>query len=218
MLKLKFLGAAAILVGAVAMSGLAVAQGGNRPGGGGQGGSGPGAGMGSMAGDMDRDMDRDRLRVMDPASGRDKLQDRDRDRDMMRDPDRDRRYLGTQDRLHKFDRDGDSRVNRAEFEDWHRDMFGQMDADGNGLTLEEYHAARFGPGPYSNANPERQALMRQQANLRKTERYRVMDGNGDGIVSREEYMRFGEHSWLEADTNDDGTLSWGELQSYNRGM
>ena len=164
------------------------------------------------------DMDRDRLRVMDPASGRDKLQDRDRDRDMLRDPDRDRRYLGTQGRLQKFDRDGDARVNRAEFEDWHKDMFSQMDADGNGLTLEEYHAARFGPGPYSDANPERQALMRQQANLRKTERYRVMDGNGDGVVSREEYMRFGEHAWLEADTNDDGQLSWGELQSYNRGM
>jgi hypothetical protein len=210
MLRLKFLGTAAILAGAVAISGLAYAQGGNRQGGG--QGSGPGAGIGSMAGDQDRD----RLRVQDPASGRDKLQDRDRDR--LRDPDRDRLYLGTQDRLRKFDRDGDKRVNRAEFEDWHTDMFGQMDTDGNGLSLEEYHAARFGPGPYSDANPERQALMRQQANLRKTERYRVMDGNGDGVVSREEYMRFGEHAWLEADKNDDGTLSWGELQSYNRGM
>lgn len=206
--KLKFLGAAAVLVGAVAMSGLAVAQGG----GGGQGGGGQGAGMGTMSGDMDRD----RLRVMDPASGRDKLQDR--DRDQIRDPDRDRLFLGTQDRLHKFDRDGDSRVNRTEFQDWHKDMFGQMDADGNGLTLQEFHAARFGPGPYSNADPERQALMRQQANLRKTERFHVMDGNGDGVVNREEYMRFGEHAWLEADTNDDGALSWGELQSYNRGM
>jgi len=220
MLKLKVLGAAAILAGAVAISGLAAAQGGGGGGGGGQGGggpssgpnSGPTSGMGNMSGDVDRD----RLRVRDPASGRDQL--RDRDRDQIRDPDRDRLYLGTQDRIRKFDRDGDSRVNRAEFEDWHKDMFGQMDADGNGLTLEEYHAARFGPGPYSNADSQRQALMRQQANLRKTERFRVMDGNGDGVVSREEYMRFGEHAWLEADTNDDGQLSWGELQSYNRGM
>nr|WP_321359349.1 hypothetical protein [uncultured Hyphomonas sp.] len=210
MLKLKFLGAAAILAGAMTVAGLADAQGGNRQGAG--KGAGQGAGMGATAGDMDQD----RLRVMDPASRRDKLQDLDRDR--LRDPDRDRRYLGTQDRLRKFDRDGDKRVNRTEFEDWHQDMFGQMDADGNGLTLQEYHAARFGPGPYSDANPERQVLMRQQANLRKTERYRVMDGNGDGIVSGEEYMRFGEHAWLEADTNDDGQLSWGELQAYNRGM
>lgn len=214
MLKLKFLGAAAILAGAVAMSGLAVAQGGNRQGGGqGSGqGMGQGAGMGSMAGDMDRD----RLRVMDPASGRDQM--RDRDRDQIRDPDRDRLYLGTQDRIRTFDRDGDRQVNRTEFDDWRQNTFRQMSADGNGFTLEQYHAARLGSGPYSDANPERQALMREQANLRKTERYRVMDGNGDGIVSREEYMRFGEYAWLEADTNDDGRLSWGEMQAYNRGM
>jgi hypothetical protein len=168
--------------------------------------------MGSMSGDQDRD----HLRVMDPASGRDKLQDR--DRDQIRDPDRDRLYLGTRDRMSKFDRNGDNQVNRAEFEDWHQNMFAQMDADGNGLSLEEYHAARFGAGPYNDANPERQALKREQANLRKTERFRIMDGNGDGVVSREEYMRFGEHTWLEADTNDDGELTWGELQSYNRGM
>jgi hypothetical protein len=214
MLKLKYLGAAALLAGAVAISGLAVAQGGGGQGGGEQGGGGAGSGMGSMSGDQDRD----RLRVQDPASGRDQLQDRDRDQDRLRDPDRDRLFLGTQDRIRAFDRDGDRQVNRTEFEDWHTDMFGQLSADGNGFTLEQYHAARFGPGPYSNADPARQALMREQANLRKTERFRIMDGNGDGIVSREEYMRFGEHAWLEADTNDDGQLSWAELQQYNRGM
>ncbi|MEZ6010321.1 MAG: hypothetical protein R3C08_00420 [Hyphomonas sp.] len=216
MLKLKYLGAAALVAGSVALSGLAVAQGGGGQGGGGQGGGGAGSGMGSMSGDMDRD----RLRVQDPASDRDQMRDRDMDRDMdrLRDPDRDRLFLGTKDRIRAFDRDGDRQVNRTEFEDWHTDMFGQLSADGNGFSLEQYHAARFGPGPYSNADPARQALMREQANLRKTERFRIMDGNGDGIVSREEYMRFGEHAWLEADTNDDGQLSWAELQQYNRGM
>lgn len=215
MLKLKYLGAAALLAGAVAISGLAVAQGGGQ-GGGGQGGGGQGGGAGSGMGSMAGDQDRDRLRVQDPASGRDQMRDRDMDR--LRDPDRDRLFLGTQDRIRAFDRDGDRQVNRTEFEDWHTDMFSRLSADGNGFSLEQYHAARFGPGPYSNADPARQALMREQANLRKTERFRVMDGNGDGIVSREEYMRFGEHAWLEADTNDDGQLSWAELQQYNRGM
>lgn len=214
MLKLKALALTAALAGAMAVSGLAVAQGGNGAGGGGGGSGGSGPGAGSMTGSGD--VDRDRLRVKDPASGRDQMQDRDMDR--LRDPDRDRLYLGTQDRLRVFDRDGDSQVNRVEFEDWHKDMFGKMDADGNGLSLQEYHAVRVGAGPYSNTNPQRQALMREQANLRKTERFRIMDGNGDGVVSQEEYMRFGEHTWLEADTNDDGGLSWGELQAYNRGM
>lgn len=213
MLKLKFLGAAAVLAAALAASGPVVAQGGGQ-GAGGQAGGGQGgqARAGGMAGDHDRD----RLRVQDPASGRDQL--RDRDMDGLRDPDRDRLFLGTKDRIRAFDRDGDRRVNRTEFEDWHTDMFGQISAGGNGFTLEEYHAARFGPGPYGNTDPARQALMREQANLRKTERFRIMDGNGDGIVSREEYMLFGEHAWLEADTNDDGQLSWAELQLYNRGM
>jgi hypothetical protein len=202
MLELKTLAFAAAIAGAVIMSGQAVAQGGA--------GQGAGGGMGSQSGAQDRDQ----LRVKDPASGRDQLQDR----DQIRDPDRDRLFLGTKDRIRAFDRDGDRQINRVEFEDWHKDMFGNMDADGNGLSLEEYHAARFGAGPYSNANLQRQALMREQANLRKTERFRIMDGNGDGIVSREEYMRFGEHAWLEADTNDDGQLTWAELQQYNRGM
>lgn len=195
MLKLKTLALTVALAGAMAVSGLAMAQGGKGGGGGGSGGGGGGGGSGTGGmitgyGDMDR----------------------------LRDPDRDRLYLGTQDRLRTFDRDGDHQVNRVEFEDMHKDMFDKMDTDGNGLSLEEYHAARFGAGPYSNANTQRQMLMREQANLRKTERFRIMDGNGDGIVSREEYMRFGEHTWLEADTNDDGRLSWGELQAYNRGM
>jgi hypothetical protein len=213
MLKLKTLALTAALAGAMAISGLALAQGGNGGGGGGSGGGGGGgggSGTGSMTGAGSGDMDRDRLRVTDPAM--------DRDMDRLRDPDRDRLYLGTQDRLRTYDRDGDKQVNRVEFEDMHKDMFGKMDADGNGLSLEEFHAARFGAGPYSNTNSQRQMLMREQANLRKTERFRIMDGNGDGIVSREEYMRFGEHTWLEADANDDGRLSWGELQAYNRGM
>jgi len=207
MLKLKYMGLATIMAGAVALSGVAIAQGG-----GGQGGGG--GGVGTRPADQDRD--RDRLRVQDPASGRDQLRDRDMDR--LRDPDRDRLFLGARDRIRAFDRDGDQKVNRVEFEDWRNDTFAQLSADGNGFTLEHYHAARFGPGPYSDADPARQAQMREQANLRKTERFRIMDGNGDGVVSREEYMRFGEHAWLEADTNDDGQLTWAELQQYNRGM
>ena len=214
MLKLKSLGVAALVAAAVALSGAANAQGGG--GGGGAGGGGGGGGAGSMTGAGD--LDRDRLRVQDPASGRDLIKERDRDMDRLRDPDRDRLYLGTQDRIRAFDRDGDRLVNRVEFDDFRENMFRQLSAEGNGFTLEQYHAARLGPGPYSNTDSQRQALMREQANLRKTERFRVMDGNGDGIVSREEYMRFGEYSWLEADMNDDGQLSWAEMQQYNRGM
>jgi EF hand len=207
MLKVTCFGSAALLAVIVGSSGLpAFAQGG--------GGGGFRAGLG--------DVDRDRQRVQDPMSGQDQMQDRDRDRafdrDRLRDPDRDRLYLGTQDHIRAHDRDRDNRINRPEFEDWRTSLYGQLDADGNGFTLEEFHALRFGPGPYASNDPQQQSLMREQANLRKTERFRIMDGNGDGRITREEFMRFGEYAWLEADTDDDGRLTLQEMQRFNRGM
>tara|TARA_R110001599_G_C12210034_1_gene656481 strand:- start:1420 stop:1680 length:261 start_codon:yes stop_codon:yes gene_type:complete len=52
----------------------------------------------------------------------------------------------------------------------------------------------------------------ERAQLRKTERFRLRDGDSDGIVSRTEYMNFGELNYLDADANDDGKLSYAELQ------
>jgi hypothetical protein len=45
-----------------------------------------------------------------------------------------------------------------------------------------------------------------------------MDGNGDGIVTRNEFMNFGKLNYLEADANDDGKVTYQELQQINRGM
>ena len=66
-----------------------------------------------------------------------------------------------------------------------------------------------------NARQRQRSAERTQ--LRKTERFRLMDGNGDGIVTRAEYMNFGELNYLDADSNDDGKLSYGELQQFHRG-
>ena len=152
----------------------------------------------------------------------DRLRDQDRlrtpDQDRLRDQDRDRLYLGAQDRLRDQDRDRDGRINQAEFRTWHEQTFATMDADNSGgFTLQEFQRTRLGPGPRSGVSASRRQRMEERAQLRKTERFRLMDGNGDGIVSRNEYMNFGELNYLDADLDDDGRLTFREMQDFHRG-
>lgn len=106
----------------------------------------------------------------------------------------------------------------SEFQNWRQAAFGTIDSDSSGgFSLQEYHAARLGPGPVSGS-ANRKAEKLERATLRKTERFRVMDGDGDGVVTRTEFMKFGELNYLEADANDDGQLTFKELNAYQRGM
>lgn len=180
-------------------------------GGGGQGGGGQGgpAQTSPGGGDLQRD------RGMDQTRDQDKLGDQDRDRDQLRDQDRDRLYLGAKDRLREHDRDGDGRFDETEFRNWHENAFRAFDNDeSGGFSLQDYQAVRLGAGPKANASSR--ALERTQ--LRKTERFRLMDGDGDGVVTRTEYMKFGEINFLDADANDDGRLTFKELQNFHRNM
>jgi len=170
---------------------------------------------GTTSGDLTQDRTRDRLDTPD----QDRLRDRDRldtpDRDRIRD--RDNLYLGTRDRLRTFDRDRDGSIDRSEFQQWHISSFNTLDSDGDGgFGLPEFQAVRFGPGPVGSKSRQRRRT-EERAQLRKTERFRAMDGNGDGIVTRTEYMKFGELNYLDADANDDGKLSYRELQQFHRG-
>jgi hypothetical protein len=142
----------------------------------------------------------------------------DRDRVGARDQDRDRLYLGSQDRLRQHDRDGDGSISREEFRQWHEDSYRAIDADGSaGFSLQEFLAVRLGPGPRGGDPSSRRERVEERAKLRKTERFRLMDGNGDGIVTRDEYMNFGELNYLDADRDDDGRLSMHEMQDFHRG-
>lgn len=158
--------------------------------------------------------DRDRLHDQDQMRDRDRLHDQDRERDQ----DRDRLYLGTQERLRQYDRDRDGRISREEFQQWHEEAFDSIDADGNGsFSLPDFLARRLGPGPRGDYNASRNRRAEERAQLRKTERFRLMDGDGDGKVSRNEYMEFGELNYLDADLDDDGRLTFREMQEFHRG-
>lgn len=205
----------AMVAMALALPMAAYAKGGGSGGGSGAGGAqGPANAPGTIDRDQDRDRDLDRMKDQDRDYDRTKDQDQDRDRLK----DRDFLYLGDRDRVRAHDQDRDGRIGRQEFDAWHSDAFARMDADGNGLTREEYFSSRLGAGPYGASNSSRKQTMQERALLRKTERFRVMDGNGDGVVTRTEFMKFGELHYLEADANDDGQLSFKELEQYNRGM
>ncbi|WP_428410095.1 EF-hand domain-containing protein [Hyphococcus sp.] len=189
-------------------------------GGGGAGGGAPRGNPPVSQPDMDRMRDQDRDRDLDRDKDQDRLkdQDMDQDRDRMRDMDQDRLYLGAKDQIRLHDRDGDKKLDLNEFNEWRGAAYGAMDPDGNGFTLQEYLAVRLGPGPQGSSNTLRQQQMQERAELRKTERFRVMDGDGDGVVTRTEFMKFGNLHYLDADANDDGKLTEKELNQYHRGM
>lgn len=168
----------------------------------GGGGGGQGGPPATSPGVTQPDRDQDRLR--------DQLGDQDRLRDQ------DRLYLGAQDRLRQHDQDRDGRISQGEFRQWHERAFSAIDGDNSGgFTLQEFQRTRLGPGPQGSARNRQR--VEDRAELRKTERFRLMDGNGDGMVSRNEYMNFGELNYLDADANDDGRLTFQELQRFHRG-
>ncbi len=174
-------------------------------------GQGGGSGAGQGAGQQDRD--RDTTRDIDRDLDSDMDRDRDRDRNKLADQDRDRLYFGAQDRLREHDRDRDGFLSETEFRAWRESQFGAIDSDGNGgFGLQEYLALRYGPGPKAGVATKNL----ERATLRKTERFRLMDGDGDGVVTHTEFMKFGELNYLEADANDDGKLMFKELNQYHR--
>ena len=191
----KVLGAVATI--AILAAGSASAQ----DGGAGKGGP-PAASPGVNRPDRDQMRDQDRLRT--PGQDRDRL----RDQDPL--------YLGTQDRLRQHDQDRDRRISQNEFNQWHENAFNVIDIDNSGgFSLEDFQRVRLGTGPQGSArNRER---VEDRAQLRKAERFRLMDGNSDGIVTRAEYMNFSALNYLDADANDDGRLSFQELQQFHRG-
>lgn len=98
----------------------------------------------------------------------------DRDQDRLHDQDRDRLDLGAQDRLREL-RDRGGRIDQAELSAWHEQGFATMDADNSGgFTLQEFLQTRLGPGPRSGASASRRQRMEESAQLRKTERFRLM--------------------------------------------
>lgn len=107
-----------------------------------------------------------------------------------------------QGRFSIIDLNDDGRVSDEEAASAAEDVFLAMDADDDGqLTKEEYLAVRMGPG--AGWNPERQAAMQ----ARKEARYAEFDADGDGIVTKGEFLDTAKAHHAAADADGDGVVT-----------
>jgi Ca2+-binding EF-hand superfamily protein len=89
-------------------------------------------------------------------------------------------------------------------------VFVAIDADDDGaLTEEEYMAVRMGPG--AGRGPRHEA--RQELNRA---RFKVMDKNKDGKVTKAEFIEGGRVQFEAADANKDGKVTPWEFRANRR--
>jgi len=101
-------------------------------------------------------------------------------------------------RFERLDTDGNGRIDKQEFAKGGDFVFGRMDVDGNGVvTLAELE------------NHERRE--------RIAKRFKRLDADEDGQVTKAEFAKAGEKFFLRLDENEDGYLSMGELQRRRHG-
>lgn len=110
-----------------------------------------------------------------------------------------------------IDANDDGRISDDEAAARREGVFAAMDADDNAeLTQEEYMAVRMGPGHGRNkARQER----RQKAKL---DRFKPMDTDNNGTVSKAEWMKAGHVRFAKADTDKDGVVTPWEFRSVRR--
>lgn len=101
-----------------------------------------------------------------------------------------------------IDQNDDGRISDEEAASAAEEMFLLMDIDDDGaLTKEEYLATRMGGG--FGWNSERQSAMQS----RKEARFSEMDADGNGTISRGEFMEAAKAHHLDADQDGDGNIS-----------
>lgn len=101
-----------------------------------------------------------------------------------------------------WDDDGDGKVARAEYAATRTQRFATADEDGDGaLNADEYvneYALRL----------DRQIAAERKASIEQTRtRFRALDRDADGVVSRAEYDASGERAFAQLDHDKDGRVA-----------
>ena len=114
-------------------------------------------------------------------------------------------------RFRSIDEDGDGLISDDEAAANVESVYYAIDADDDGfLTLDEFMAVRM--GPQRGYNPAR----RQAREAAKRDRFEVMDGDGDGKVSKAGFLEAGRKRFVSADTDGDGRVTPWEFRSQHR--
>ena len=101
-----------------------------------------------------------------------------------------------------LDANNDGVVDRTEWNAASTDRFATLDGNGDGrLSAVEIALIPVTPGP--SAQRLRETRQRE---------YQAMDTDGDGEVSREEYLAVGLHRFQMLDRNSDGRIAEAEIR------
>ncbi|MAU41657.1 MAG: hypothetical protein CMF31_08540 [Kordiimonas sp.] len=106
--------------------------------------------------------------------------------------------------LHMYDRNEDGVVSADEFKQQHKKTFVAADDDGNAaLDFEEFESFA-----------EMQKAAHQRA--MRQHKFKMMDSNGDGKVSADEFSAKMDKRFARMDRNDDGTLDKKDRKSLHK--
>ncbi len=103
--------------------------------------------------------------------------------------------------LEIYDRDGDGRIDRAEFEQVRKDMFAAADRGGTGLLNFADYLAEF-----EDRLDRRAASVRDAAAQQARVRFKALDTDRDGRMTFAEYQVSGKRLFDRADSNGDGVV------------
>lgn len=111
-----------------------------------------------------------------------------------------------------MDADGDGRISAQEAAEWRETVFVTMDANEDGqLTLEEYMSIQLGRG----ADPDQRGPRYVERQAEKKAAFVAMDTEGNGVVTREQFLQFGADEFTAADANGDGYVTLPEFIAAN---
>jgi Ca2+-binding EF-hand superfamily protein len=106
-----------------------------------------------------------------------------------------------------MDTNGDGKISADEFAAHAKQMFEKMDADKNGkITAAEMDAA----------HAQMAGKKAGQAEMASTERIKMMDTNGDGVLSEGEWEAGSKKMFEKMDTDHDGYLTKAELEAGHK--
>lgn len=116
---------------------------------------------------------------------------------------------GARAKFRQIDKNGDRAIQFSEIAAARAEIFDRMDINRNGI-LDNDEIANIRKVAQSHTTGQQRAMFGE---IDVVERMRLMDTNGDGVLSRTEFAGFVPPHIKAADRNGDATLSIRELRS-----